>query len=106
VGLESVLEKAPYHLSAGEKRRAALAGVLAMEPEVLVLDEPTTSLDPPGQRDLVHLVRGLPQAKLLVTHDIEFACALATRAVFFERGKVAGEGAVADVVDRFGWRRT
>ena len=105
VGLESVRDKAPYHLSAGEKRRAALAGVLAMEPDVLVLDEPTTSLDPPGHRDLVHLLHGLPQAKLLVTHDIDFACALATRAVFFERGKVAGVGPARDVVERFGWKR-
>ena len=76
-----------------------------MEPDVLVLDEPTTSLDPPGHRDLVRLLRGLPQAKLLATHDIEFASALATRAVFFERGKVAGEGTVAEVVQRFGWTR-
>ncbi len=106
VGLDSARDKAPYHLSAGEKRRAALAGVLAMEPDVLVLDEPTTSLDPPGHRDLVHLLRGLPQTKLLVTHDIDFACALATRAVFFERGKVAGQGPVAEVVERFGWTRS
>ena len=105
VGLSAVLDKAPYHLSAGEKRRAALAGVLAMEPEVLVLDEPTTSLDPPGQRDLVKLLRELPQAKILVTHDVEFAAALATRAVFFEHGKVAGEGSVPDIVQRFCWNR-
>jgi cobalt/nickel transport system ATP-binding protein len=105
VGMSAVLNKAPYHLSSGEKRRVALAGVLAMEPEVLVLDEPTTSLDPPGQRDLTELLRGLPQAKLLVTHDVEFAAALATRAVFFERGRIAGEGTVAEIVERFRWSR-
>lgn len=99
----SALHKAPYHLSSGEKRRAALAGVLAMNPEVLVLDEPTMSLDPPGQRDLVQLLRGLPQAKLLVTHDVDFARALATRAVFLERGRVAGEGTVDEIVQRFHW---
>ena len=48
----------------------------------------------------------MPQAKLLVTHDLEFARALATRAVFFERGKVAGEGTVAEIVERFGWKRS
>jgi cobalt/nickel transport system ATP-binding protein len=102
-GMATATSKAPYHLSSGEKRRVAIAGVLAMEPEILVLDEPTTSLDPPGQRDLIELLRALPQAKLLVTHDVSFAKALATRAVFFERGKVAGEGLVSEVVERFQW---
>ncbi len=103
VGMASALHKAPYHLSAGEKRRVALAGVLAMEPEILILDEPTTFLDPPGQRDLLRLLRGLPQAKLIVTHDVSLARALATRAVFFERGKVAGCGPVDEIVGRFDW---
>jgi cobalt/nickel transport system ATP-binding protein len=106
VGMTRVIQKAPYHLSAGEKRRVALAGVLAMEPQILILDEPTTYLDPPAQRDLVRLLRGLPQAKILVTHDIEFAQALAARAVFFDRGKVAGEGTVQEVACRFDWSRT
>ena len=105
VGAAGIAEKAPYHLSSGEKRRVALAGVLAMEPEVLVLDEPTTFLDPPGQRDLARLLQALPQAKLLVTHDVEFARALATRAVFFSGGRVAGEGAVDEVLQRFEWSR-
>ena len=103
VGTAALGDRAPYHLSAGEKRRVALAGVLAMQPDILVLDEPTTFLDPPGWRDLVRLLRGLPQAKLLITHDLAFARALATRAVFFEKGRIAGEGSVADVARQFGW---
>jgi cobalt/nickel transport system ATP-binding protein len=104
VGLShAAIHKAPYHLSSGEKRRAAIAGVLAMEPEILVLDEPTTSLDPPGQRALVRLLRELPQAKILATHDVDFARALADRAVFFERGSVVGEGSVDEIVRRFSW---
>ncbi len=103
VGMMHALRKAPYHLSAGEKRRVAIAGVLAMAPEILVLDEPTTFLDPPAQRDLVRLLRDLPQAKLIVTHDAAFACAVATRAVFFERGRIAGEGAVGEIIRRFDW---
>jgi cobalt/nickel transport system ATP-binding protein len=102
-GMSGTLGKAPYHLSSGEKRRVAIAGVLVMQPEILVLDEPTTSLDPPAQRGLVELLRSLPQAKLLVTHDAAFAGALATRAVFFERGKIAGEGSVDEIVRRFNW---
>jgi cobalt/nickel transport system ATP-binding protein len=103
VGMLRVADKAPFHLSAGEKRRVAIAGVLAMSPDVLVFDEPTTYLDPPAERELARLLQSLPQAKLLVTHDIAFARALATRAVFFERGRVVGEGSVEDVITRFDW---
>jgi len=103
VGMAAAIHKAPYHLSAGEKRRVAIAGVLAMQPEILVLDEPTTFLDPPGQRELARLLGSLPQAKLLVSHDVHFVRALATRAVFFERGRVAGEGSVDAIIRQFDW---
>ncbi len=103
VGMASALTKAPYHLSEGEKRRVAIAGVLAMQPEILVLDEPTTFLDPPGQKELLSLLRGLPQAKMIVTHNTTFAEALATRAVFFERGKIVGDGRPAEILRRFAW---
>ena len=103
VGMEQSLNKAPYHLSAGEKRKVALAGVLTMQPEILVLDEPTTFLDPPGQLSLVHLLHELPQAKLIVTHDTRFACALASRAVFFEKGKLVADGPIEEVIHRYDW---
>ncbi len=103
VGMAHALDRAPYHLSAGEKKRVAIAGVLAMDPEILVLDEPTTFLDPPARRDLLALLRSLPQAKVLVTHDANLARALATRAVFFDRGRIAGEGDVIEVIQRFHW---
>lgn len=103
VGMEALRDRAPYHLSAGEKRRVALAGVLAMEPEILALDEPTTFLDPPAQRELARLLRKLPQAKLVVTHDVLFAAALAGRAVFFHKGKIIADGPVEEIVERFQW---
>jgi cobalt/nickel transport system ATP-binding protein len=106
VGMAQLMHKAPYHLSAGEKRRVALAGVLVMEPRILVLDEPTTFLDPPAQRDLIKMLRGLRQAKILVTHTVEFARSLASRAVFLEAGRVAGEGTVDEIVRRFNWSRS
>jgi cobalt/nickel transport system ATP-binding protein len=103
VGMKPAVLKAPYHLSEGEKRRVAIAGVLAMQPEILVLDEPTTFLDPRGQHELLELLRGLPQAKLIVTHNTHFAEALATRAVFFEKGKLVGQDTPPALVRRFSW---
>jgi cobalt/nickel transport system ATP-binding protein len=103
VGMSHALDRPPYHLSAGEKRRVAIAGVLAMEPEILVLDEPTTFLDPPARRELLRLLHDLPQAKILVTHDADLARDLATRAVFFERGRVAAQGTVLEIVQHFNW---
>ena len=103
VGLKGLEGRAPYHLSAGEKRRAALAGVLAMNPEVLVLDEPTTWLDPPGRASLIELLRPLRQTKVIVTHDLELAHLLCTRAVFFQHGKVACDGPVEQVISQMEW---
>jgi cobalt/nickel transport system ATP-binding protein len=102
-GMLHAAGKAPYHLSSGEKKRVAIAGVIATESKILVLDEPTTFLDPPAKQSLLGLLRELPQAKILVTHDLAFAAALATRAVFFQAGTVAAEGPVTEVAGRFGW---
>ena len=95
--------KAPWHLSAGEKRRTAIAGILAMEPKLLVLDEPTTFLDPPGQRELVNLLARLPQAKILITHDTAFARQLTDEAVFFQEGVIVARGPIAEVTAEYGW---
>ena len=103
VGLLAAAERAPYHLSAGEKKRVAIAGILVMEPEILVLDEPTTYLDPPGQHSLTSLIAQLPQARILVTHDVSLAGALCNRAVFFHDGLITDEGPVEDIVSRAGW---
>lgn len=103
VGVEEGLDRAPYHLSSGEKQRVALAGILAVEPEVLILDEPTTHLDPPARRALQELLRGLPQAKLVVTHDAAFARVLCPRAVFFEHGRIEADGPTEEIIRRFGW---
>jgi cobalt/nickel transport system ATP-binding protein len=100
---DHLLTKPPFHLSAGEKRRVALAGVLAMEPQVLLLDEPTTSLDPPGQKILLDVLRSLPQSKIIATHDINFARALSDRAVFLQNGRLVADGRIDEVIQRFGW---
>lgn len=104
VGLTHAADRAPYHLSAGEKRRAAIAGVLPSNPQVLVLDEPTTHLDPPAQRQLVELLNRMPQAKIIATHDGAFAEAVGTAAVFFEHGRIIDRGSVGELLERHKWR--
>lgn len=104
LGISELAGRAPYHLSAGEKKRAALAGVLAMNPEILIFDEPTTFLDPPGQRELAHLLLALPQAKLIATHDVWFARQVARRALFFEKGRIIADGPIDEVAAQFDWR--
>jgi cobalt/nickel transport system ATP-binding protein len=74
-----------------------------MSPEILVLDEPTTFLDPPAQREVQRLLAALPQAKLVVTHDTRFAAALCSRAAFFDAGKIVAQGPVAELARRFDW---
>ena len=104
LGIGKLAERAPYQLSAGEKKRVAVAGVLILDPAILVLDEPTTFLDPPGQRELLELLQSLPQAKVVATHDIGFAEGLARRAVFFEGGRALDSGQIEEIVDRYRWR--
>src|SRR5579863_10733222 len=103
VGLLSKANKAPWHLSAGEKKRAAIAGILATDASLLVLDEPTTFLDPPGQRALAELLASLPQAKILVANDTGFARTLTDDAVFFESGTIVARSPIQAIVERFGW---
>jgi energy-coupling factor transporter ATP-binding protein EcfA2 len=103
VGMEHKGAKAPWQLSAGEKKRVAIAGILAAEAKVLVLDEPTTYLDPPGRKELITLLRDLPQAKVLITHDTAFASALTADAAFFQDGRIAARGPLDRIVERFDW---
>jgi cobalt/nickel transport system ATP-binding protein len=103
VGLSGKANKAPWHLSAGEKKRAAIAGILATDAKLLVLDEPTTFLDPPGRRGLAELLASLAQTKILVTHDANFAGLLTNEAAFFEVGKIAARGPLDEIVRQFGW---
>ena len=92
VGLLDHGDRTPHHLSFGQRRRAALATVLAMRPEVLVLDEPSSNLDPVARRELAELLRTLPQAVLIVTHDLPYALELCARAVIMNDGRVVADG--------------
>jgi len=92
VGLEGLGDRAPHHLSGGERRAASLATVLPMEPEALALDEPTGELDPRSRRRVIGLLRGLARTCLVATHDLEMARELCGRAVLLDRGQVAADG--------------
>lgn len=98
VGLADAASRPAQHLSFGQRKRAALATVLAMSPEVLVLDEPTSNLDPRARRQMVGLLGGLAATRLLATHDMEVALALCRRAVVLDEGRVVADGPIADVL--------
>ncbi|WP_456474245.1 ATP-binding cassette domain-containing protein [Candidatus Pyrohabitans sp.] len=100
VGMQGYEEKAPHNLSYGEKKRIAIAGVLAMEPQVLVLDEPASGLDPLGTEELVRLLRRLRSLGLslvIATHDVDLVPMLADRIYLLHRGSVVGEGTAEEI---------
>ncbi len=83
-----LVDRPPNHLSFGQKRRVAIAGVLAMEPSILVLDEPTSNLDPASRRELAEALKKLDTTQLIVTHDIPFAYEMCDRSVVMDGGEV------------------
>lgn len=95
---EHLAERTSHHLSGGEQRRVALATVLAMEPEILVLDEPTANLDPYGRRQLAELLQSLPQTQLVVTHDLPFALETCPRSVIVDGGRVVADASTATLL--------
>lgn len=97
VGLTGNESRVPLDLSGGEKRRAALAGVLAMRPELLLLDEPTAALDPRGRREVLALVRSLPGTHVVASHDLEFVRATCSRVLVLDAGQIAADGPCAEV---------
>jgi cobalt/nickel transport system ATP-binding protein len=98
VGMEDVADRAPHHLSFGQRRRVALATVLAMEPTVLVLDEPSSNLDPQARRELAEVVLALPCTTIVVTHDLLYALQLCPRAVIMDGGAIVADGPTAELL--------
>ena len=92
VGMEDYADRAPHHLSFGQRRRVALATVLVSEPEILVLDEPSSNLDPASRRELADILLGLDVTVLLVTHDLPYAYELCPRAVIMDEGLIVADG--------------
>jgi len=98
VGMEEFVDRAPHHLSFGQRRRVAVATVLAMRPEILVLDEPSSNLDPAGRRELADILRSLDITMLMVTHDLPYALELCPRALVMNHGSIVGDGPTVDVL--------
>ncbi|MFO0892400.1 MAG: ABC transporter ATP-binding protein [Isosphaeraceae bacterium] len=92
VDLLHAADRPPHHLSFGERKRVCLAGILACDPTVLVLDEPTANLDPRGRRRFIQLIEGLPATKLIATHDLEMVLEICPRSVLLDRGEVVADG--------------
>jgi cobalt/nickel transport system ATP-binding protein len=98
-GLAGFGRRATHHLSHGEKRRVCLAGVLACEPAILILDEPTSDLDPRGRREFKALLRRIPATKLIATHDLELAVELCPRAIVLDRGEMIADGRTVELLN-------
>lgn len=92
VGLTEMADKAPHHLSAGQKRAAAIATILSMAPKIITLDEPDGSLDPRHRNNLIKLLASLPQTLIIATCNMNFAAALADRAVLLDKGRIIADG--------------
>ena len=101
MGLEGYEDRLPHHLSAGEKKRAAIATVLAMRPKILILDEPTANLDPKGRRELAELLRTLHDSQsltlIIATHDVNFVPEVADRACVLNCGRLVADGPMREI---------
>jgi cobalt/nickel transport system ATP-binding protein len=98
VRMAHVADRAPHQLSLGQRRRVAIATVLAMDPRLLVLDEPSASLDPRARRELLEMLARIDRTMLVVTHDLPFAAELCERAVVLSAGRIVADGRCTDIL--------
>jgi cobalt/nickel transport system ATP-binding protein len=98
VGMAHVRERPPYRLSAGEKRAVAIATVLAMSPDILVMDEPSSNLDPRARRRLIQLLQSFEHTKIIATHDLELVVEVCSRVIVLDGGAVVADGPTRDIL--------
>jgi cobalt/nickel transport system ATP-binding protein len=98
VGMAGHEEQMPHHMSLGERKRIAIATVLAMDPAILILDEPSAGLDPRARRNLIQLLRSLPQTMLVASHDMRLVWDLCPRTVILDGGRLVAEGLTAELL--------
>ena len=99
VGMAPLRERPPYRLSAGEKRAVAIATVLAMAPDILVMDEPSSYLDPRARRRLIELLRSFEHTRIIATHDLELVVEVCTRVIVLDAGRVVADGPTGQILD-------
>ena len=99
VGMAHLKCRPPYRLSAGEKRAVSIATVLAMAPDALVMDEPSSNLDPRGRRRLIELLKSFEHTKIIATHDLELVIETCSRVIVLDGGKTVAEGATLDLLN-------
>jgi cobalt/nickel transport system ATP-binding protein len=98
VHMEAYTHRVSHHLSVGEKKRIAIATVLSMDPEILVLDEPSAGLDPQARRNFIHLLAELKQTMLVATHDLALVREICARTLILDSGRIAADGPTADIL--------
>ena len=98
VHMSEFKERPPHHLSFGQRRRVAVATVLAMKPAILVLDEPSSNLDPAGRRELAEILKSLDVTIVMVTHDLPYAFELCERSVILSGGVIVADGTTGDIL--------
>ena len=98
VGMEAYADRPPHHLSFGQRRRVAIATVLAMDPEILVLDEPSSNLDPAGRREIAEILLSLDLTMLMVTHDLPYALELCERSLVMNEGSIVADGRTKQIL--------
>ena len=98
VGMTGYEQRSPHHLSVGEKKRIAIATVLSMSSEILVIDEPTSNLDPRSKWSLIGLLKRLPMTKIVASHDLELVKALCPRTIVLDHGQVIADGATKHIL--------
>ena len=98
VGMAYVAKKPPYRLSEGQKRSVAIATVLALEPNMLIMDEPSSNLDPKSRRNLINLLRTFTHTKIIATHDLEMALDVCERTMIMHQGRIAADGKTFDLL--------
>lgn len=98
VGLAGYEHRSPHHLSGGEKQRVCLAGIIACNPMILVLDEPTKDLDPRGKRELKRLLQSIPSTKVIASHDLELIVDLCPRTIVLDKGELIADGYTIDLL--------
>lgn len=96
-GVTHLAERPPYKLSGGEKRAVAIATVLAMSPDILVMDEPSSNLDPQARRTLINLLAGFRHTKIIATHDLDMVLDLCERTIVIHGGKIMADGPTQDI---------